>query len=326
MSDKIAKEASREREIPWIVLVRPEPFVYNSMFIERAMQKEFNVAPIRVNAWGWLDCVRAYSPRNIVHMLDKIWRFKYAIGNIKPDLILVVDPIRRAFNFSRLNVPTAYYAIDSHVNFDSHIKDARVQEYDYLFVAQKDWIPKYRELGCERVYWLPSACDPEIHKRHNLPIIYNICFVGNPWKGMSERALRRFPYIKPRAQLISKLEKEFNMFVGQKHLHDMARVFSQSKIVFNKSLRGDLNQRVFETLSCGRLLLTDRIGNGLEEIFADKKHLVIYDEWDDLVEKIKYYLKNEDEREQIALNGQKEVHQKHTYTHRVKCLVNTVLG
>jgi len=318
-------KVGQNENVPWTVLIRPDQFYTTAMYVERAMQKEFNVASIRVNAWGWLDCVRAYSPRNIVHMLDKMWRFKYATSNIEPDLILVIDPVRRAFDFSRINAPTAYYAIDSHVNFDSHIKDARVQEYDYLFVAQKDWIPNYREHGCERVYWLPGACDPEIHKHYDLPLIYDVCFVGNPWEGMSEKALRAFPYIKPRAQLISKLKKEFNMFVGRRYLHDMAKVFSQSKIVFNKSLRGDLNQRVFETLSCGRLLLTDRVSNGLEEMFTDKKHLVIYDEWDDLVKKIRYYLDNSSEREQIAKNGQKEVHQKHTYTHRVRYLVNTVL-
>jgi len=316
MVDKNRQKSST----PWIVLIRSDQFYTTAMYMERALIKEFNVISLRVNATSLLDNIRAFSPKAIVELLDKTWRFKRATSFIEPDLILVVDPVRKAFDFSRINAPTAYYAIDNHTGFESHFKDARAQEYDYLFVAQKDWIPKYRERNCKNVYWLPTACDPEIHKRYDLQLVHDVCFIGNPWEGVQPTHIGY-----TRSQWTSRLKREFNVFVGRQYLHDMAKTYSRSKIVFNKSLHGDLNMRVFETLSCGRLLLTDRIGNGLEELFTDGKHLVIYDEWKDLVEKIRYYLENSDERENIALSGQKEAHQKHTYEHRVRFLVNTVL-
>ena len=55
-----------------------------------------------------------------------------------------------------------------------------------------------------------------------------------------------------------------------------ADVFTHSRIVLNQTVRGDLNARVFEALACGALLLTERTGNGLLDLFADGEELVTY--------------------------------------------------
>jgi spore maturation protein CgeB len=73
-------------------------------------------------------------------------------------------------------------------------------------------------------------------------------------------------------------------------------------------------------------LLTDKIKNGLEELFIDGKHLVTYQSLSDLMEKIEYYLKADEEREKIATRGQKEVRKKHTYCHRAESILETCLG
>jgi len=283
-----------------------------AMYLERALQKEYNVISIYLDRFNLLNTM----PSKISSiMLNKLIKFKTS-ASISPDLILVVDPVRKKFDFSSFDAPTVYYAADVGKDRDAfyhHIKDAHVQDYDYVFVTQKDFIPSYKEKGCEKVYWLPFACDPEIHRHYDLPILYDICFIGSPYLG------------SPREQLIRKLKKEFNIFVGRKYLHDMAKTFSQSKMIFNESLVGDLNMRIFEAMSCGRLLLTNRIKNGLEELFTNKEHLVIYDDWSALLEETSYYLNHSDEREQIALRGQAEVHQHHTYAHRARWILETTV-
>lgn len=295
----------------WILLIRDETYYTTAMYLEHALQKEHNVISIGINPWYPIE-PKVY-PKKIKKLLRKKYHSKVSSQFVNFDLILVVDPVRQRFNFNSLDAPTAYWAIDSHSKFDKHIKKARVQDYDFLFVAQKDYIPQYKEKGCKNVSWLPLACDPEIHKCHNLPLKYDLCFIG----GLGPDS--------PRRKIILNLQKEFNMFVGQKYLHDMARIYSQSKIVFNKSIKEDLNMRVFETMSCGRLLLTDRISNGLEELFINQRHLVIYDAYKDLAEKVRYYLTYPDEREEITRKGQKEVWKKHTYCHRAKYLIETIL-
>ena len=295
----------------WILLIRDATYYTTARYLERALRKEHNVISIGTNPWYPVES-KVY-PKKIKKLLKKKYHSKVSSQFVNFDLILVLDPVRQRFDFNSFDTPTAYWAIDSHLKFDKHIKKTRVQDYDFLFVAQKDYISKYKEKGCKNVYWLPLACDPEIHKQHNFSLKYDLCFVGSLGPD------------SPRREIISKIQKEFNMFVGQRYLHDMARIYSQSKMVFNKSLQGDLNMRVFEAMSCKRLLLTDRIGNGLEEFFVNRKHLVIYDNFQDLTEKVYYYLKQPEERDEISYRGQEEVWKKHTYLHRARYLVETIL-
>ena len=62
------------------------------------------------------------------------------------------------------------------------------------------------------------------------------------------------------------------------------------------------------------MLLTDKIPD-LEFLFEDRKHLVTYEDEKDLLEKVKYYLKNDTKRQEIAEAGREEV-QKHSYFKR----------
>lgn len=75
--------------------------------------------------------------------------------------------------------------------------------------------------------------------------------------------------------------------------------------------------RVFETMSTGSFLLTNWIPT-LSELFEDGKHLVTYKTLDEMVEKAKYYLEHDEEREKIAKAGYDEFISKHTYKHRIE--------
>lgn len=293
----------------WILLIRDATFHTTATYLERALRKEHNVISIPINPW-YLGEARQKYPKKIRRILGKGYNPRLKVNYHNPDLILVIDPVRERFDFRHFQARTAYYAIDSHLKFDKHLKKAHVQDYDFLFVAQKDYIPRYKENGCRNVHWLPLACDPEIHRYHHLPLSYDLCFLGGISPG--------------RKEMLSRLEGKSHLFVGQQYLHDMARIYSQSRIVLNRSIKGDLNMRVFEALSCRRLLLTDRIANGLEELFIDKKHLALYDNDEDLDQKIHFYLEHDEERERIALEGQKEVHQHHTYDHRAKRMLTWI--
>ena len=98
----------------------------------------------------------------------------------------------------------------------------------------------------------------------------------------------------------------------------MVKALNQGKIVFNKSFNGDLNMRVFEALLCKSFLLTEKVKNGLEDLFTDGVHLVTYSSLSDLEDKAAYYLAHDEEREKIALAGYREAVSKHTYFHRAK--------
>ena len=48
------------------------------------------------------------------------------------------------------------------------------------------------------------------------------------------------------------------MFVGRAYFEEMAKIYSASRLVFNRSIKNDVNMRVFEAVACGSLLLDQR--------------------------------------------------------------------
>lgn len=74
---------------------------------------------------------------------------------------------------------------------------------------------------------------------------------------------------------------------------------------FNCSLNGDLNLRVLEVLSAGGALLTDRLSPeaGLDLLFEDSEHLMLYASIDECVDRAKAMLEDPDECRAMAARG-----------------------
>jgi len=207
--------------------------------------------------------------------------------------------------------PNAWWAIDTHLDFDWY-RD-KSPEFDFVFTAQQDGAERLREEGAAEAVWLPLACDPQLHRRHDVSKQFDVCFVGSLYPG-------------DRSDLLSLIRQSYrNTFSGQCYGDEMARVYSASRVVFNRSVKNDVNMRVFEALACGSLLLTnDLTDNGQDELFRDGMHLATYGGPEELLDKIAYYLKREEVRERIAAAGRDEVLAKHTYGHRMETLLDHV--
>jgi len=100
---------------------------------------------------------------------------------------------------------------------------------------------------------------------------------------------------------------------------DMYRALAASRITFNAHIdmaEGyGVNMRMYEATGAGALLLTD--GKGRRELFTDRE-VVYYDDIDDAIEKVQYYLNNEQERLKIARAGQKRTLSEYTAEKTVK--------
>lgn len=207
--------------------------------------------------------------------------------------------------------PSAWWSIDTHLSFDDYLPRAR--GYDFVFCAQRDGADGFRVAGVRSACWLPLACDPEFHRRHEVRKLYDVCFVGHVFPG-------------PRAELVELLRRRFaRSFVGERYFEDMARTYSQSRAVFNRSIRNDVNMRVFEAVACGSLLLTnDLSGNGQDDLFEDGVHLATYRDADELLDKLAYYLRRPRVREKVAAAGREEALAWHTYRHRMEVVLRDV--
>lgn len=203
--------------------------------------------------------------------------------------------------------PLVYWASDTHLGYEHRLKCAK--QADIAFCAQKRAVEDFKRDGVEAL-WLPHAVEPEAYPRYNLASKrYDVCFVGHINSGNRIDALDR-------------LFKEFpNFWYGQRLFEQAARKYAESKIVFNISMKDDLNMRVFETMATGSFLLTNWIPT-IEEFFEDGKHLALYKTHDEMIDKARYYLEHDEEREKIAQAGYEEVMAKHTIDHRVNRILD----
>lgn len=198
--------------------------------------------------------------------------------------------------------PSIYWASDTHLGFDYRLEMAR--KADYAFCAQKRAVEDFAAAGV-KAEWLPHAFEPQAYPKLEFAAKkYDVCFIGHI---NSEN----------RIDALDRLFKEFpNFFYGQRRFEEAAEKFCESRIVFNISMLDDVNMRTFEAMGTGSFLLTNWIPT-IEELFEDGKHLVLYRSLDEMVDKARYYLTHDSERERIAAAGYEEVMAKHTIQHRV---------
>lgn len=204
--------------------------------------------------------------------------------------------------------PMAYWASDTHLGYPYRLEMAK--RADFAFCAQKQAVEDMKRDGVANPIWLPHAVEPMAYpKQEKFTKNYDVCFIGHVNSVNREEALDRLFSAFP------------NFDYGQALFEKCAERIGNSKIGFNIAMKDDINMRCFETMATGTMLLTDRISH-IEELFEDKKHLVIYDGLDDMVEKAKYYLAHDEEREAIAQAGYEEVMTKHTIQHRIDVILN----
>jgi spore maturation protein CgeB len=105
---------------------------------------------------------------------------------------------------------------------------------------------------------------------------------------------------------------------------EMYRTLQRSRITFNshidvsKNIIG--NMRMYEATGVGTLLLSDG-KNAPDKNFNDEE-VVYYDNINDAIEKVNYYLQHEDERAAIAEKGQKRTLTEYSYENMSRQLID----
>jgi hypothetical protein len=222
----------------------------------------------------------------------------------------------------KLQCPTIAYMVDAWPP-GIGIRNPYIDEYalffDYMFVAHIGAVEHYKKLrGGAPTFWLPAACDSEIHADHQIPRIYDVGFIGSINKD-------RYP---ERIRILDALSTRYKMNDYRKHhfLHEMTKIYSQSKIVVNISHTNHiLPLRFFEAPASGALLLTSKSDtNGQSNLLRDGEDFVSFDSLDDLLAKIDFYLSNDEKRNRIAQNGKSAVLTKHTYQNRMAEMIQVI--
>ena len=229
-----------------------------------------------------------------------------------PDVYLWIESVGGYYpqNLESVFCPKICYLIDSHHNLLAHLEWAK--RFDLVFIAQREYLDEFRTRGM-RAYWLPLGCDPDVHCRFDVPKSYSVGFEGSVSGGSRREAL------------LTELATQIPVHYDRCFWEDRARLFSESKMIFNSAAENDLNMRNFEVMSSGTMVLTDMAKNsGQDTLFVDGEDYAVYSD-SNIIDVTRFYLGNEELREKIAARGRRLVHNAHTIGHRVDDLLAVAL-
>lgn len=207
------------------------------------------------------------------------------------------------------NIPTVNEALDDERKFVSRkgkdgirrgLKDV-CKYFDLSLTTSKSAIVKYLVEGANPMY-KDYAGNEKIYKMLKLPKEYDVGFVGASY-GIRGKYIK---YLEENG--INVYAKGNGWEKGFSEPDEMIEIFNKSKIVLGFSTVGKndnifiLKGRDFEVPLTGSFYITG-YHNELKEYFELGIDIETYTSKENLLEKIKYYLENEYEREKIAKAG-----------------------
>jgi 2-polyprenyl-3-methyl-5-hydroxy-6-metoxy-1,4-benzoquinol methylase/glycosyltransferase involved in cell wall biosynthesis len=280
----------------------------------RAFRREHSVLTAGVVGTGTYDVYYHGAHDTVSDLMERLPRAW------QPDFCFVASVEYYDFPLGLEDAPIPTVAVFSDYNLCFDLMRRAAQFLDLVIVNDDELVEPLRAHGANRVVALPwFALDEETFRPLACEKVYDLCFVGNLNPHVQRQRTKLLE-----ARLRRWFER-YRVFVGSAYGEDYVRLLNQSKIVFNQSIRGDLNMRVFETMGCRALAILEDVNAQAKRFFQDGEHIVYYNE-ENLDDLLDYYLTHDAERERIAIAGHAEVRARHTYAHRVAQIVSTAFG
>jgi hypothetical protein len=206
-----------------------------------------------------------------------------------------------------------YWDFDIHTHPARTLRFALDMGFDHIFFANRYFEPPFRKID-SRAQFLPYAFDDELFRHMpEVPKTVDVGFCGSPYP--------------ERVALVQALKRAgiHAEFITGKYCADLVKSINSYKIHLNYRIgyRGVLNARVFETIGCGTLLLNEN-EDFIGQIFTENKHLALFSNTKECMERARYFLAHEDEREKIARAGNEIGMKNHTYLVRVKTMLDHI--
>ena len=138
-----------------------------------------------------------------------------------------------------------------------------------------------------------------LHRKLDIEKDIDILFIGNLNHAIHHERGRRL-------EQIAALADEFRIVITTDVFdEEYARLLNRARIVFNYSVRGELNLRTFEALSCNAVLFLEHSNAEVAGLLQNHIDLVLYTS-DDLIPQLRHYLASPDDCRHIARSGRKK--------------------
>lgn len=217
--------------------------------------------------------------------------------------------------------------------------DRTFAAYDLMISSFPPIVHYFRTAGMDSEL-LRLAFDPRIPEKLSPQApLYDVTFVGGfapshehrvPWleRLLSDLSVDVFGYGIERVPTGSPIRAHYR---GSAWGWRMYEVLQRSRITLNLhariSVRGTVhtrfanNMRLYEATGVGTCLVTESKEN-MAELFEPGKEVVTYDDPDECVEKLRYYLGHDAARCTVGQAGQARTLATHTYAHRIAELLD----
>lgn len=187
---------------------------------------------------------------------------------------------------------------------------------DYGLIAQKKYVQNYYSDGVKNVFFV-MGLDTSFFKPLKLEKKYDVTFIGLPKSHLDDDRYKTIKFLKENGIKIKlfgngweNYEDLKDIYGGPLEAEKMVEVINQSKINLCLSKTGNnkthLKGKVFEGGACKTFVLTEYCEDYLE-MFEEGKEIIMFKDNRELLEKINYYLNNEEEREKLAEAAYKKI-------------------
>ena len=218
------------------------------------------------------------------------------------DLVVNVDSIHNSGMIR--GKKTAYYELDDNLHQG---RNAQYYDVDLLYIVSKENLSLYPP----NTKWLPVAMEPTIHYHWPFQESHDFVFIGQ----------YNNPSYEFRKVVIEELSRKFNGILSPCQPQDYPKFLSQAKIRLNVNpcFEGKpplIITRFYESMGVGFTMNDYHLS--LDDLAKEGEHYVGFSTVDDAIEKMDFYLRNEESRKRIGDAGKNLVLSKHTWAHRLR--------
>lgn len=252
---------------------------------------------------GWDTKIYSLFGQNDSYVDDHI----YKLLETKPDIIFHMDWGRHLSPILSKLKDTGAYCImeagDDPQNQERNI--VKAPYFDLILTPDYESNKYYKSKGFNSEWWTHFA-DANIHFPQQ---------VDTKYVAVTSRGKGGSLFLDKITEHSKGLIKNQNGFQGIEH----SKFLCEGLMVVQNSRWGEITRRIFEAMACGKMVVTDRLSKSkhLEDLFTHEQEIIYYEDAVDCLNKINFYNKNKDLREQIAKQGQEKVLNNHTQQHRV---------
>ena len=245
-------------------------------------------------------------------MLDRLLR--RWVDRFEPDAVFVFssDILEETLEYLAGRYRTAHL-LDDYFSVDAGVTE-KIKMVDVFFHTQRGQIEEYRKAGVKKPVFVPNGVDDRVHHpgRFDPALASDVAFTGQVYPG-------------ERVELLEAVDRAFDLKVygqgwGQTKIRaarksigalEFTRLCASVKVFLGIDKAKDLelyfSNRTWFALGCHAFLLT-RYVKGLEQVFANHVHLVWYEDQEECLELLRFYLEHEELRATIAAKGYRFVH------------------